>query len=297
MTSLSPSQAPDASSPLRCVVACADRLGEGPVWVAAEARLYWFDIKACKLSWYEPEGGAHGAFTLPVRASAAAPRTSGGLLLATEHGLALFDTRTGSFAMQTPLSLPEGFRTNDGKMDTAGAFWWSTMDDNHGERPGSLFRTTPDGETRRMLDGIHIANTVSVSADGATFYLADSRLQTLFAHPIDDLSQRREFAHTRGQACAPDGSAVDRDGYLWNAQWGGWRIVRYSPDGEVDRIVPMPVAQPTSLAFGGRDLETLYVTSAWDDLPDEARTKQPLAGSLFAFEPGTPGLALSTFAG
>lgn len=286
-----------AASPVRCVVALADQLGEGPVWVSAEARLYWFDIKGRRLSWYAPKIGRYGAFSLPVRASAAAPRTSGGLLLATESGLAHFDTRNGDFTLHRPISLPEGFRTNDGKMDMAGAFWWSTMDDNHGTRPGGLFRTTPNGETCLMLEGIHIPNTVSVSPDGATFFLADSRLQTIFACPIDDFSQRREFIHTRDQDCAPDGSAVDADGYLWNAHWGGWRIVRYSPDGAVDRIVPMPVSQPTSLAFGGPALETLYITSAWDGLPAEARTEQPLSGGLFAFEPGTPGLALSTFAG
>jgi len=94
----------------------------------------------------------------------------------------------------------------------------------------------------------------------------------------------------------PDGTAVDADGYLWNAQWGGWRIVRYAPDGRIDRIVEMPVAQPTSCAFGGPDLRTLYVTSARDELSDAELAGQPLAGGLFAFEPGVVGLALPHFA-
>lgn len=282
---------------IHCVVNAADRLGEGPVWSPAEQRLYWFDIKGRRLSWYEPAGGERGAFDLPMRASAAVPRAKGGLLMATEKGLALADPGKGVVKVVRPYDLGEGFRTNDGKIDMAGRFWWSVMDDDGGKRPGSVFRTDPDGTTTRVLTGIHIPNTVSFSPDGATLYMADSKLQTLFAHETADLSKVREFAHTRGTEASPDGSAVDAEGYLWNAQWGGWRIVRYSPDGKVDRIVRMPVEQPTSCAFGGPDLSTLYVTSAWDELSDEARAKQPLAGGLFAIDVGVKGLPLPVFEG
>ena len=112
-----------------------------------------------------------------------------------------------------------------------------------------------------------------------------------------DLTKASMFAHTAGAPATPDGSAVDAQGYLWNAQWGGWRLVRYAPDGQMDRIVPMPVEQPSSCAFGGPDMTTLFVTSAWDDLPVEARAGQPLAGGLFAIETGIKGLALPLFAG
>jgi sugar lactone lactonase YvrE len=110
------------------------------------------------------------------------------------------------------------------------------------------------------------------------------------------LSNKRVFAETRG-AGAPDGSAVDVEGYLWNAQWGGWRIVRYAPDGAIDRIVEAPVEQPSSCAFGGADLATLYVTSAREGLSEAALAAQPQAGGLFAFRPGVTGLALPSFAG
>ena len=232
-----------------------------------------------------------------MRASAAVPRARGGLLAATEHGLAAVDPGTGTVEIVQPHALESGFRTNDGKIDLTGHFWWSTMDDNGGERPGEVFRTRPDGVTERMLGGIHIPNTVSVSPDGRCLYLADSRRRTIFTHRIDDLSDVAEFAHTRGEPGTPDGSAVDADGYLWNAQWGGWRIVRYAPDGRVDRIVEMPVEQPTSCAFGGPDLSTLYVTSAWDGLSSKDRESQPLAGGLFAFVPGVSGLPLPLFQG
>lgn len=284
-------------SEVKCVVNSADRLGEGPVWSAAEGRLYWFDIKGRRLAWYAPETDDRGAFDLPMRASAAAVRAQGGLLAATEKGLAVVDPDAGTIAVTQPYELGEGFRTNDGKVDPEGRFWWSTMDDDGGKRPGSVFRTQPDGTTTRVLTGIHIPNTVSFSPDGRLLYMADSKRQTLFVHETADLSKVREFAHTRGTTASPDGSAVDAEGYLWNAQWGGWRVVRYAPDGRVDRVIQAPVEQPTSCAFGGPDLSTLYVTSAWDELSDEARAKQPLAGGLFAVDVGVKGLPIPVFPG
>jgi sugar lactone lactonase YvrE len=282
---------------LRCLVKSDDRLGEGPCWSPFEGRLYWFDIKGKRLAWYEPKTDARGAFDLPFRASAGAPRAQGGLIIATDKGLAFCDPVRGTLEMVRAYELPEGFRTNDGKIDIFGNFWWSTMDDNHGERPGSVFRTGPDLETQQMLSGIHVPNTISMSPDGKTLYMVDSKLQTIFAHPMDDLSKVRMFAHTAGAPASPDGSAVDADGYLWNAQWGGWRVARYAPDGSIERVIPMPVQNPTSCAFGGEDMTTLFITSAWDELPLGARPQQPLAGGLFAVETGIKGLSLPLFAG
>ena len=282
---------------VRCVVNSGDRLGEGPCWSPLEGRLYWFDIKGKRLAWYEPGTDACGAFDLPLRASAAAPRRLGGLVMATEKGLMIVHPDAGTLEMKQAFALPEGFRTNDGKIDLDGNFWWSTMDDDGGKRPGSVFRTTRDFKTERMLDGIHIPNTISVSPDNATLYMADSKLQTLFAHDMADLSKVRRFAHTAGEPGSPDGSAVDALGYLWNAQWGAWKVVRYAPDGRVDMEIRMPVEQPSSCAFGGKDMTTLFVTSAWDELTPGARASQPVAGGLFAMETGVKGLALPLFEG
>ena len=282
---------------VRLVVPAASRLGEGPVWAAAEARLYWFDIKGRRLNWHAPARGETGGYDLPNRASAAAVRTGSGLLLATEAGLAAFDPTTGSIGMREAFDFGDGFRSNDGKVDPTGRFWWTTMDDNHGERPGAIYRTDPDGGTERLLEGIHIPNTVSFSPDGATLYLADSRRQSMFAYQTGDLAKVRTFVNTSGQDATPDGSAVDSDGYLWNAQWGGGRVVRYAPDGQIERIVTLPVRQTSSCAFGGPDLTTLYVTSAWDGLSPDERAVQPLAGGLFALETGVRGLPIPTFQG
>ncbi|WP_309643473.1 SMP-30/gluconolactonase/LRE family protein [Phenylobacterium sp.] len=274
-----------------------DRLGEGPCWSPAEGRLYWFDIKGRALNWHEPASGRWERRDLGLRASAAAVREAGGLLLATEQGLALWDPRGERLSLVQPMALEPGFRTNDGKVDPHGDFWWSTMDDDDGRRPGTVYRTRASGQTEAVISPIHIANTMSFSPDGLRLYLADSRAQAIYAYDMNDLSQRTEFAHTRGEAATPDGGAVDAQGFLWNAQWGGGRLVRYAPDGRIDLTVQVPVDQPTSCAFGGPGLRTLFVTSAWDGLSPAERRSQPLAGALFAFQPDVGGLPLPLFAG
>jgi sugar lactone lactonase YvrE len=221
------------------VVQASDKLGEGPAWSPVDKRLYWFDIKQRRLSSYEPATGARRVFELPVRASAAAPRRDGTLLVATERGLAFFDPRSGDFEIRQPMDLGEGFRSNDGVLLGDGCFWWSSMDDNGGERPGVIFRTCSDGFTEPMADGIHIPNSLAMSPDGRTVYLADSRKQTIWACDSADLSKREVFATTT--LGGPDGSCVDEEGYLWNAEWGAWRVVRYAPDGRIDRVVEVPV--------------------------------------------------------
>lgn len=283
-----------------CAFSAQNTLGEGPLWDPATNRLYWFDIKQALLYWGDPDTGEQGSWTLPCRGSAAAIRARGGLLVATEQGLMDFHLESGAASLRWKLEAEPGFRSNDGKMDVAGRFWWGTMDDDGGKRPGVLYRYDPDGRCTEVLDGIHIVNTVSCSPDGRTYYLADSAKQAIWAFDVDDdggLSNRRTFASLQGEEGGPDGSAVDAEGCLWNAQWGAWRIVRYTPDGLIDRIVHVPVEQPSSCAFGGPEMTTLYVTTAREGLSEEALAGQPLAGSVLSFEAGVRGLALPSFAG
>jgi len=282
-------------SSVRLIVDSKDKLGEGPCWSPAEGRLYWFDIKGARLNWFAPRDGGTGSYGLPMRASAAAPKTAGGLVLATERGLAFFDPGSGDVELRQPMDLGSGFRSNDGVLLGDGCFWWSSMDDDGGRRPGVIFRTCPDGFTEPVIEGIHIANSLAMSPDGARLYLADSAKQCIWACDTADLSKRELFA-TVGKG-GPDGSCVDAEGYLWNAEWGAWRVVRYAPDGRIDRVVEVPVEQPSACMFGGEDLATLYITSAWEDLSEAARAQQPHAGSLFAIEPGVKGLALPLFEG
>jgi sugar lactone lactonase YvrE len=280
-----------------CVVDGGDRLGEGPCWSQAEGCLYWFDITGRRLSWFEPTSGAAGSWPLPVRASAAAPLADGGLIAATEKGLARIDTDSGAVFLVEPVDLGQGFRSNEGMIDPKGRFWWSRMHDAV-EAPGGVYRTDPDGTTHWVMDGILIPNTLVAARDSRTLYLADSREKKLYAFTVASdgtLTDRRLFAEVEDGV--PDGGALDEEGFLWNAHWGGGRVVRYAPDGRIDRIVPMPVRQPTSCAFGGPDLSILYVTSARAGLPRDVREAQPKSGGLFAFYPGVRGLPLPAFEG
>lgn len=288
-------------SQTQCAARRENILGEGPRWDAARGRLYWLDIKGKRLEWIEPDGVGDGAVDLPVRASALAPRGDGSLLLATEAGFGVLDLDGGAFDLRLPVE-PErpANRSNDGGVDLQGRFWTGTMDDAEEHRSGALYRLDADWSCERVLDGLAIPNTVAVSPDGGTFYLGDSKDQTIYAWDLDPsgvLGRQRVFADTKGTEASPDGSAVDAEGGVWNAQWGGWRVVRYRPDGTTDRVIPLPVEQPTSCAFGGKDLRTLYVTSARVGLSPEALAKQPLAGSLFAIRTEVAGLPLPDFAG
>lgn len=282
---------------VRCVVRADDQLGGGPCWSSREGRLYWFDIQGRRLAWYEPETDERGAFELPFRASAAAPRTQGGLIMATDKGLVFCDPDAGVLEMARAYELPEGFCSGDGMIDPDGNFWWSTVDATGEGRTGSVFRTTPALETEAVLSGIHIPASLAMSPDRKTLYVADAKLQSIFAHVAASLSEAALFAHTAGAPASPGGSALDARGFLWNAQPGGWRVARYAPGGELDMAVSLPVQRPTHCAFGGKDLTTLFVVSAIDGLPLGARPQQPLAGALFAIDTGIKGLSLPPFAG
>jgi len=290
-------------SPIVCAVSARNLLGEGPVWDERDGRLWWVDIKGGRLSWLEPASGDSGSRAVGGQVSALAPRAGGpGLLAARKDGLGILDPASGVFEHRLdPEPERPGNRANDGNVDLAGRFWFGTMDDRESEVTGAIYRLDADWSHHRVLDGIGISNTLVCNPACSAIYIADSMARTIETLAIDPATgapgARRPFADTCGETCGPDGSAVDEEGFLWNAQWGGARIVRYAPNGSIDRIVPMPVDQPTSCAFGGKDLGTLYITTARASLSVEALARQPLAGSLLAFNPGVRGLSLPPFAG
>jgi L-arabinonolactonase len=287
------------------IVSAATRenvLGEGPLWSRSQGRLYWLDIERRLLEWLDPRTNEAGAWPLNLRATAIAERKNGGLVLATERGPALFDAVTGEMhLLHNPEPDRPANRSNDGHADAKGRFWYGTMDDSEQQRSGAVYRLDTDGTSTRVLDGLGVPNTVLCTPDCTRLYLADSKDQVLYAYDVDPESgtpgNGRVFATTQGTAGTPDGSALDADGFLWNAQWGGGRVVRYSPEGEIDRIVPLPVEQPTACAFGGDDLSVLYITTARKGLSAESLARQPLAGSVLAFRPDIRGWPMPMFGG
>ena len=276
------------------------RLGEGVCWEPRRRRVYWVDILNSRLEWLHPGTGQSGGWTLSVRPSALAPRADGALLMATDMGLV--DFQPGSGAVEHILELePDrpGNRSNDGGVDRQGRFWVGTMAENGQDRTGALYRVDLDFTVTRLVDKLGIPNTVQVSPDGRTLYLADSADKVIWAYDLEPatgaLGYRHVFVDTKGQDATPDGSAVDVEGCLWTAHWGGSRLVRYRPDGGVDREMPLPVSQPTKCAFGGPDLATLYITTARDGLSDSQLAAEPLAGSLLRLDPGVRGLPQPLF--
>ena len=282
-----------------CVAPTGCLLGEGPLWSPSEGFLWWVDVKRAKLHRYNPKTGNTRRYDLPLRASALA-LSEGGLIMIGDQEIGRYDTATESYERVAGLSEPDGFRTNDGGIAPDGSFWFGTMDDTEQVAEGQYYRLSPDFSVERLgLPEVMVTNTMQFSPDGSKFYTCDSAEQAILEYDYDvtsgGLSSRRELAFTTSAGCYPDGSAVDAEGYLWNAQWAGSRIVRYAPDGYIDRTVKLPISRPTSLAFGGPDLKTLFITSARIGLTDTALNRQPMAGGLFALDVDVPGHPVREF--
>jgi len=278
-----------------------DVLGEGPVWDPSARVLWWVDIASSGLRCLTPGTGRVDTWELPEPAGSLTPTDAGPLLMAVRCGFATFDPATGASDLIAAVEPDRpGNRFNDGKTDRRGRFWAGSMDDAAQRRTGALYRFDLDGAATRVLDGLGIPNSLAWSPDGATMYLAETLDRTIYAfdyHPdTGKPSNQRVFARCPGPGY-PDGSTVDADGFLWNAEFNGWRVVRYAPDGSVDRIIEMPTAYPTCCAFGGDDLDVLYVTSSNRDVSPDRGAEQPDAGGLFATQPGVRGLPETPFGG
>ena len=288
------------TSKVRCVADIRAVLGEGPVWVEREAALYWVDIKGYKIFRLD-EAGEVRTFPTPLRAGSLAPRVGGGFIAGTEHGIALVDLEQGSFnlILKPEEHLPDN-RFNDGKVDRAGHFWAGSMDDEERQASGSLYRIDPGLALATIDRDYRVANGPAFSPDGSIVYHNDSARQVTYAFDLDGdgtASNKRTFLQFGNGEGDPDGMTVDSEGCLWIAFWEGWCIRRFSPDGERLLTVRMPVSRPTSCAFGGINLDTLFITSARIGLDERQSAKEPQAGGLFATTVNVRGIAERPFAG
>ena len=278
----------------------ADRLGECPLWDERENMLWWVDSRWPAAKRLDPSSGAVMMVVLREVVGSIALREAGGMLAATKSGLHLLDPSSGTLEARTnpEAHLPDN-RFNDGRCDRQGRFWAGTMSDVKRDPVGSLYRIDADFACTRLRNAIIIPNSLAFSPDNRTMYFADTNRHTIWAYDYDPATgaatRERVFADTGSGR--PDGSCVDAEGCLWNAEYGGGRLVRYTPAGKVDRAIDMPVSNPTCCAFGGEDLGTLYVTTATQRLTPEDLARQPLAGSLLALRPGVKGVAEGRFAG
>lgn len=290
---------------LEHLLAVQNILGEGPVWDAEAQVLYWVDIYGQTFYRFSPATGELRKFEVGVQVGVLAPRAAGGLVMATHRGFALWDEQSEAL---TSLADPEAdhpeTRFNDGAVDPAGRFWAGTMlegSEDWDSAPGNLYRLDPDYTLTRMETGIAISNGIGWSPDGKTMYFTDSPRQVIYAYDYDQatgtIANRRPFIQTPGEASVPDGLTVDSEGCIWSARWGGWRIIRYDPQGKPERTISLPVQYPTSCTFGGPALDELYITSAAVRVSADKRSEQPLAGDVFRLKPGITGLKQPRFPG
>jgi sugar lactone lactonase YvrE len=287
---------------VRCVVDCKDQLGESPVWSAAESAIYWTDVAKPTLHRFDTRSGAHERWELAKPLGSFVLRAKGGFLLAFRAGLAFLERPGGTPEWLKPAGLSLGDdRFNDGKCDRQGRFWVGTMDRNLKQPIGKLYRLDADLSLHSIDDDIIISNGPSWSPDGRTFYFNDSPRRVTYRYDFDAASgiarNRRTFVSFESMHGRPDGATVDSEGGLWVAEVHGRRIVRFTPEGKLDRWIDVPCERPTSVCFGGPKLETLYITTSTLGLSQEAIAKQPLAGALLAVEPGVRGLPEVPFAG
>ena len=289
-----------ASTQPVCIWELGAHLGEGPFWHAAEQALYLVDIKSHRLHRCDENGGARQSWDMPAAIGFALPMEGGGLVCGLPGKLLRFTPATGEFAPLLELEgkLP-GNRLNDGCVDSHGALWFGSMDNAESAPTGSLYRLDASGQLQRKDEAIIITNGPCHSPDGRTFYHTDTLGKTVYAFdaaPDGTLSNKRVFVQPAAPG-HPDGSAVDADGFVWVAMFRGARVDRYSPTGELVESIAFPCPNITKVAFGGADLRTVFVSTAYKGMSDEERAAQPLAGGVFSFRVESPGLPQNKFKG
>ena len=276
-----------------------DILGESPLWNELEQALYWIDIRRPALRRFDSSTGQIDTWSLPDLVGCIAFCDDGRLLVALSEQLATFDPATGAIAtIATPPAKIPGHRFNDGRCDRQGRFWVGTMHNLTRAPEGVLYRLDHRRQLVAVHTGICIPNSLAWSPDGRTMYFADSLRYTIFAYDFDpisgEMSGGRVFAKTQAPVF-PDGSTIDAEGYLWNAEFNGWRVVRYAPDGRIDRIIEVPTHRPTCCAFGGPNLDILYITTASQQMSADELGRQPLAGGLLSVHVDVRGLVEPRF--
>ena len=266
-------------------------LGEGITYCSINNNLYWLDINnKSKLFKLNLSSNKNEVFELPEIVTATSIKSDNELILASNNGLNLFDFSNKKF--QRVLNIEEQListRSNDGGSDAYGRFWLGTMQNNFDkdgndvpikDNIGKLYKVDIDKTISIVEEGLAIPNTFVWSPDNSIFYFTDTLSGSIFNYDFNleqgELTNKKKFAsYDRG---LPDGSTIDTDGCLWNCRWGGSCIVRFTPNGKVDNVIEMPVQNITNCIFGGKDMKTLFITTA----SNIGKNQNDLDGNLFA---------------
>jgi sugar lactone lactonase YvrE len=283
----------------RPVTAAVADHGEGPVWHPSFAGVRWVDMHAGDILELRGPDAVTRTHVGTV-AAAFRPRSKGGIVLADQRGFVLLDEKLAVERRLPPLWEDPGVRMNEGGADPAGNFWCGSMAYDESAGAGSLYRLTPALVATEVVTGVTISNGLGFSPDGTRAYYVDTPTRRVDTFDFEDgeLANRRPPVEIVDGPGNPDGLTVDAEGCLWVALFNGSAVHRYSPDGELLAVVPLPAAQVTACTFGGPDLDRLYVTTSREGLDDAARAEQPLAGALFTVDvPGVRGLPVLEFSG
>ena len=287
------------SREVECVWPLGAQLGEGPMWSADEGALWFVDIKGRHIHRFDETSGEKKTWTTPEVSAFIFPASNGKFMCGLKSGLYEFDPANGTFNLRVRVDAEyRNNRLNDGYVDQAGRLWFGTMDNLERNPTGSLYCFT-DSQIRRMDMNYIVTNGPAMSPDGKTLYHIDSTKHTVYAFDVDGrgmLVNKRVFVKIEELTDYPDGPAVDVNGNVWIAMFGGWGVRCYSPQGKLLEVIKLPVSNCTKVAFGGDDLKTLYVTTASVALTDEQRKEQPLAGGLFRVRVDVPGMMQNKFA-
>jgi sugar lactone lactonase YvrE len=270
-------------------------LGECPLWDPSRQCLFMVDIIRCRLIRLDWSSGAVTEGPLPALGGGLALCRDGRLLVATQTGIFFFDPDTGAydFFVDPDPDMPVN-RLNEGKCDPQGRFWIGSICTIDRRASGGLFRVDRDGRSARVLSEIVIPNCLVWTLDRSGVYFTDSFKKLIWSFSYEPetgvLTDRRVHIDVSANAGIPDGGAIDQDGCLWNAEFGGGCVRRYTPGGKVDRKIDLPVTQITSCAFAGPALDALVVVTAKRALLAEQRAGQPLSGDVFVVKTDAKGV-------
>lgn len=264
-------------------------LGEGPVWSAREQCLYYVDVLSRQLHAYSPSTQSRRTWQFDRFVGSLALCRSGGLIVALQDRIVWFDPDQGLASLRDIVQLEHDRphnRLNDGKADPWGRFWVGSMHVDEAAPTGRLWCVESSGKASLHRDGIGVSNSLAFDDARSLMYFADSHAQLIERASLDALHQPsagwQPFA--RLPTANPDGSCTDAAGHLWNAEWGGFRVVRYTPDGHIERTIELPVPKISCCTFGGQDFSTLFITTARLGMNDEELAKYPDSGALFWVE-------------
>jgi sugar lactone lactonase YvrE len=278
-------------------------LGEGAIWDADRRVLYWVDILGCQVHIYDPGTGEDRVLDVGQYVGTVVPRQSGGLMLALHHGFASLELETGRLEIVAdPEQHLPGNRFNDGKCDPAGRFWAGTLALEGTPEAAALYRLDADLSVHRMLGDVTCSNGIVWTFDNKTMYYIDTGLGRVDAFDYDlgtgEICRRRTAFEVPPEMGYPDGSTLDSEGMLWVALWQGGAVSRWNPaTGELLEVIKVPAPNVTSCAFGGPNLDQLYITTARNGLSAELLEEWPLTGGLFRAKVAATGMPAFAFAG